>query len=123
MMMVLEEKQLNRFHLCSEATTPIREQGARMTQMLEPNPTWPQPTDELDTEIKEDQVADEEQRALEVAWDRLAATTSKDYSPTTGPVAKDSVSAQYRRACSTGANWGQEGWYYPGSKRYSPCTI
>ncbi|CAI7650555.1 unnamed protein product, partial [Penicillium palitans] len=56
MMMVLEEKQLNRFHLCSEATTPIREQGARMTQMLEPNPTWPQPTDELDTEIKEDQV-------------------------------------------------------------------
>ncbi|KAJ6093633.1 hypothetical protein N7499_002964 [Penicillium canescens] len=81
--------------------------------MLEPNPTQSQPTDELDTEIREaqaqlanlkrqrrlleiqQQVADE-QIALEVAWNRLAATTSKDYSPTIDPVAKDSVNAQYR---------------------------
>ena len=106
--------------------------------MLEPNPTRSQPTDELDTEIKEaqaqlsnlkrqrrlielqQQVADE-QRALEVAWHRLAATTSKDYSPTTCCEGLGLCTIQM--ACRTDANQGQQGWYYPSSKQYSPCTI
>ncbi|OGE47219.1 hypothetical protein PENARI_c054G11870 [Penicillium arizonense] len=111
--MLLEKTELKKSDSSAEATPPIREQGARLTEMLEPNPTQSQPTDELDTEIREaqaqlanlkrqrrlleiqQQVADE-QIALEVAWNRLAATTSKDCSPTIGPVAKDSVNAQYR---------------------------
>ncbi|KAJ6090625.1 hypothetical protein N7499_003339 [Penicillium canescens] len=107
MMMLLEGKELKKSDSSAEATPPIREQGSRLTEMLEPNPTQSQPTDELDTEIREaqaqlanlkrqrrlleiqQQVVDE-QIALEVAWNRLAATTSKDYSPTIGPAAKDS---------------------------------
>jgi hypothetical protein len=81
--------------------------------MIEPNPTQARPTDELDTETREaqaqlanlkrqrrltelqQQVADE-QIALAVARNRFAATTSKDHSPTIGPVAKNSVNAQYK---------------------------
>lgn len=81
--------------------------------MLEPNPTQSRSTDELDTEIREalaqlanlkqqrrlldlqQQVADEH-IALDVATNRLEATTSQDYLPTIDPVAKNSINAQYR---------------------------
>ncbi|KAJ6168272.1 hypothetical protein N7497_001115 [Penicillium chrysogenum] len=98
---MLENRQPKIPHSSTETTPPIREH----------------PTDELDTEIREaqcqlaklrqqrwlidiqQQVADE-QSALVMAWNRLAATTNKDRSPTIGPVVKDSVKAQYRKTAA-----------------------
>jgi hypothetical protein len=46
---------------------------------------------------------------FEASWNRLAATTNKDRSPTIGPVVKDSVKAQYRKTaaacCLSFASW------------------
>ncbi|KAJ6038750.1 hypothetical protein N7499_003610 [Penicillium canescens] len=86
MVMLLEGKELKKSDSSAEANPPIRAwrgpglaNSKRQRRLLE----------------IQQQVADE-QIALEVAWNRLAATTSKDYSPTIDPVAKDSVNAQYR---------------------------
>lgn len=114
---MLENRQPKIPHSSTETTPPIREQWARPTEMFEPDATQSQPTDELDTEIREaqcqlaklrqqrwlidiqQQVA-AEQSALVMAWNRLAATTNKDRSPTIGPVVKDSVKAQYRKTAA-----------------------
>ncbi|CAG8211197.1 unnamed protein product [Penicillium nalgiovense] len=115
--MSLENKHPKIPHSSTDTTPPIREQWARPTEMFEPDATQSQPTDELDTEIREaqcqlaklrqqrwlielqQQLADE-QSALEKAWNRLAATTNKDRSPTIGPVVKDSVKTQYRKTAA-----------------------
>jgi hypothetical protein len=108
--MSLEEKEPKNPDTSAETPPPIREPRARLTETLEPNPTQSQPTDELDTEIREAQAqlanlirqrrlielqqqVYDEQVALEVARKRLAATSSKDRSPT---VMNDSVNRQDR---------------------------
>ncbi|CAG8256499.1 unnamed protein product [Penicillium olsonii] len=97
--MSLEEKEPQKTDSSAETPPTIRESWAPLTETLEPIPTQSQLTDELDTQIREahaqlanlirqrrlielkQQVFDE-QVALEVARKRLAATSSKDRSPT-----------------------------------------
>jgi hypothetical protein len=105
---VAEEKECRNHDFSAETPPPIQAPWARLTESLEPNSTQSQPTDELDTEISEaeaqlanlirqrrlielQQQVSDEQVALEVARERLAATSSKDCSPTCNHALNDSV--------------------------------
>ncbi|KAJ5471282.1 hypothetical protein N7530_008639 [Penicillium desertorum] len=109
--MLLEEKECRNHDFSVETPPPIQAPWSRQTESLEPNPTQSQPTDELDTEISEAQAqlanlirqrrlielqqqVSDEQVALEVARKRLAATSSKDSSPTVSTAVNDSVNRQ-----------------------------
>jgi hypothetical protein len=109
--MLLEEKECRNHDFSVGTPPPIQAPWARQTESLEPNPTQSQPTDELDTEISEAQAqlanlirqrrlielqqqVSDEQVALEVARKRLAATSSKDRSPTVSTAVNDSVNRQ-----------------------------
>ncbi|KAF3003914.1 hypothetical protein E8E15_000929 [Penicillium rubens] len=111
--MSLEEKERRNHNSSAETPPPIQTPWARLTESLEPNPTQSQPTDELDTEISEAQAqlanlirqrrlielqqqVSDEQVALEVARKRLAATSSKDRSPSVRSAVNDFVSRQDR---------------------------
>lgn len=92
-----EKEHRNPESSSAETLPPIQQPWARLTESVEPKFTQSQPTDELDTEIREAQAQlanpiqqrwllglqqeiFDEQVALEVARNRLAAT-SKDRSP------------------------------------------
>ncbi|KAF3000536.1 hypothetical protein E8E15_000753 [Penicillium rubens] len=111
--MSLEEEERRNHDFSVETPPSIQEPWARLTESLEPNPTQSQPTDELDTEISEAQAqlanlirqrrlielqqqVYDEQVALEAARKRLAATSSKDRSPTVCPAVSDTVNRQDR---------------------------
>ncbi|CAG7990722.1 unnamed protein product [Penicillium nalgiovense] len=107
-----EKEHRNPESSSAETPPPIQQPWARLTESVEPKFTQSQPTDELDTEIREAQAQlanlirqrrlielqqkiFDEQVALEVARNRLAAT-SKDRSPIVSPIVNDSGNTQHR---------------------------